>query len=118
MAADHRLLDCTRFRFTTQVNAFERWIIQNNSGGWQHPIHIHLEEFRILSRNGVPVRPGDLEFGRKDVMLLADEQIELLVRFRDMKGGYPIHCHNTVHEDHQMMLLFNVQDKGDNNTRP
>jgi FtsP/CotA-like multicopper oxidase with cupredoxin domain len=113
-----QFMDCTRFRFTTQVNAFERWIIQNNSGGWQHPIHIHLEEFRILSRNGVPVRPGNIEFGRKDVLLLADEQIELLVRFRDMKGGYPIHCHNTVHEDHQMMLLFNVQDKGDNNTRP
>ena len=25
-----------------------------------------------------------------------------------MKGGFPIHCHNTVHEDHQMMMLFNV----------
>ena len=39
-------------------------------------------------------------------------------RFRDMNGGYPIHCHNTVHEDHQMMMLYDVQDKGDNNTRP
>jgi FtsP/CotA-like multicopper oxidase with cupredoxin domain len=114
-----QFMDCTRFRFTAQMNAFERWIIQNNSGGWQHPVHIHLEEFRILSRNGVPVRPGDVEFARKDVMQLRfGEQIELLIRFRDMKGGYPIHCHNTVHEDHQMMMLFNVQDVGDNNTRP
>jgi hypothetical protein len=30
-------------------------------------------------------------------------------RFRDFVGDYPIHCHNTVHEDHAMMLLFQVQ---------
>jgi FtsP/CotA-like multicopper oxidase with cupredoxin domain len=114
-----KFMDCTRFRFTAQVNQFERWIIQNNSGGWQHPVHIHFEEFRILSRNGVPVRPGDVEFARKDVMQLrSNDVIEILIQFRDMKGGFPIHCHNTVHEDHQMMMLFDVQDVGDNNTRP
>ena len=114
-----RFMDCTRFRFTTQVNEFERWIIQNNSGGWQHPIHVHFEEFRILRRNGRPVLPGDVEFARKDVMQLGfGDEIEILIRFRDMKGGFPVHCHNTVHEDHQMMMLYDVQDRGDNNTRP
>jgi hypothetical protein len=29
-----------------------------------------------------------------------------------------MHCHNTVHEDHAMMLLWQVQDVGDNNTEP
>jgi FtsP/CotA-like multicopper oxidase with cupredoxin domain len=114
-----RFMDCTRFRLTAQANTAERWIIQNDSGEWQHPIHIHLEEFRILSRNGVPVRPGKVEFSRKDVIQLRfDEQVEVLVRFRDMTGGYPLHCHNTVHEDHQMMLLFNVAAVGDNNRTP
>jgi FtsP/CotA-like multicopper oxidase with cupredoxin domain len=114
-----RFMDCTVFRFAPQINEFERWIIQNNSGGWQHPIHIHLEEFRILSRNGVPVKPGDVEFARKDTVQLGfGQQIELLVQFRDMKGGFPFHCHNTVHEDHQMMMLFNVAEVGDNHTRP
>jgi hypothetical protein len=23
-------------------------------------------------------------------------------------GKYPMHCHNTVHEDHGMMVLFHV----------
>jgi|1186.fasta_scaffold03258_1 FtsP/CotA-like multicopper oxidase with cupredoxin domain len=113
-----QFMDCTRFRLTPQLNTAERWIIQNSSGGWHHPIHIHLEEFRILSRNGRPVPPGNVEFSRKDTMRLADEQIEVLVRFRDFKGGYPLHCHNTVHEDHQMMLLWDVSDVGDNNTTP
>jgi FtsP/CotA-like multicopper oxidase with cupredoxin domain len=114
-----RFMDCTDFRLTAQANTAEKWVIQNKSGGWTHPIHIHLEEFRILSRNGVPIRPGDVEFGRKDVMKLGpNEEIVVLHRFRDFKGGYPLHCHNTVHEDHQMMLLWNVADEGDNNTKP
>ena len=46
------------------------------------------------------------------------EQIEVLVQFRDIQGGYPFHCHNTVHEDHQMMLLFNVADTGDTRAEP
>jgi FtsP/CotA-like multicopper oxidase with cupredoxin domain len=52
------------------------------------------------------------------VQLGFGQQIEVLVRFRDMQGGFPFHCHNTVHEDHQMMLIFNIDDAGDNNTRP
>jgi FtsP/CotA-like multicopper oxidase with cupredoxin domain len=82
-------------------------------------VHIHFEEFRILSRNGVKVQAGDIEFARKDVMQLRfGDTIELLLRFRDMKGGYPFHCHNTVHEDHQMMMLWENADVGDNNPRP
>jgi hypothetical protein len=28
----------------------EAWQLVNNSGGWMHPIHIHLEQFKLLSR--------------------------------------------------------------------
>jgi FtsP/CotA-like multicopper oxidase with cupredoxin domain len=124
-----KLMDCTRFRFTVQRNSAERWIIKNSSrNDWQHPIHIHLEEHRILSRtenrstrshNTVPIEPGDVEFSRKDVLRLGfDDEVEILMQFRDFRGGYPLHCHNTIHEDHQMMLLWDVQDQGDNNTAP
>jgi FtsP/CotA-like multicopper oxidase with cupredoxin domain len=113
------LVDCTRFRFNVQRNTAERWILRNNSGGWQHPVHIHLEEFRIIRRNNQPIRCGNVEFSRKDVARLGfNEEIELVMRFRDFRGGYPMHCHNTVHEDHAMMLLWQVQDSGDNLTEP
>jgi len=113
------LVDCTRFRFAVERNTAERWIIRNNSGGWQHPIHIHLEEFRVIRRNDRQIRCGNVEFSRKDVVRLGfNEEIELIMRFRDFRGGYPMHCHNTVHEDHAMMLLFQVADQGDNLTRP
>jgi len=46
------------------------------------------------------------------------ESIEVLMRFRDNLGVYPFHCHNTVHEDHQMMLLFEVAPVGDTSRTP
>src|SRR5438034_794468 len=115
-----RFMDCDEIRFTVNRNSAERWILENNSGGWQHPIHIHLEEFQIVRRNGQLIPRGDIEFSRKDVVRLQfNEKIELVMRFRDFRGDYPMHCHNTIHEDHAMMLLWAVQDDAnDNNTRP
>jgi FtsP/CotA-like multicopper oxidase with cupredoxin domain len=109
--------DCADIRFTVQRNAPEKWILINTSGGWQHPIHIHTEEFQILTRNGVA--PGIVERSRKDVCRLQfNEKVELLIRFRDFLGDYPMHCHNVVHEDHNMMLLWQIDTVGDNNANP
>ena len=84
----------------------EIWTLQGH-GSWFHPIHIHMEEFRILSRNGKPPPPH--ERGRKDVVALApDERVEVLIKFRDFTGKYVMHCHNLSHEDHAMMVRFDV----------
>jgi FtsP/CotA-like multicopper oxidase with cupredoxin domain len=102
------------FRFTVQQNSVEEWLLTNLSGDWTHPVHIHLEEHQILSRNRVaPTVPADL--GRKDVTQLhPNERVQLFFRFRDWLGKYPIHCHNVVHEDHAMMALWQVAAQGDN----
>ena len=48
---------------------------------------------------------------RKDVALLRPgDSITLTLRHRDWLGEYPMHCHNTVHEDHAMLLLWEVVD--------
>jgi len=66
--------------------------------------------------NGVPT----VEIARKDVTRLQfNESDTLFFRFRDFTGDYPMHCHNTVHEDHAMMLIFQVQPGViDNNQNP
>jgi FtsP/CotA-like multicopper oxidase with cupredoxin domain len=109
-----QFMDCNQFRFAVQQNSVEQWLLTNLSGDWTHPIHIHLEEHQILSRNRVaPTVPGDL--GRKDVTQLhPNERVQLFFRFRDWLGKYPIHCHNVVHEDHAMMALWHVVPQGDN----
>jgi len=92
----------------------EVWVFQNGGGGWAHPIHAHFEECRVLSHNGVAVQPntsvnGAIAYSRSDVVPLAiSEEYRLFFRFRDMKGRYVMHCHNVVHEDHAMMIRFDV----------
>jgi FtsP/CotA-like multicopper oxidase with cupredoxin domain len=109
-----QFMDCNQFRFAVQQNSSEQWLLTNLSGDWTHPIHIHLEEHQILTRNRArPTVPGDL--GRKDVTQLhPNERVQLFFRFRDWLGKYPIHCHNVVHEDHAMMALWHAVAQGDN----
>lgn len=92
----------------------EIWSFENTSGGWFHPMHIHLIDFKILSRNGRPPRPEEL--GPKDVVYVGEgETVRLLMRFEPHEGRYMIHCHNAVHEDHDMMVQFRVgEDTPDN----
>src|SRR5579864_8602096 len=108
------------FRFTVQQNSVEHWLLTNLTGDWTHPVHIHLEEHQILSRNRAVLNSSNpltvpTDQGRKDVTQLhPNERVELFFRFRDWLGKYPIHCHNVVHEDHAMMALWHVQPTGDN----
>jgi FtsP/CotA-like multicopper oxidase with cupredoxin domain len=113
-------MDCNTFRFTVQQNSVEHWLLTNLTGDWTHPVHIHLEEHQILTRNRASIATGNAlsvptDQGRKDVTQLhPNERVELFFRFRDWLGKYPIHCHNVVHEDHAMMALWHVEPTGDN----
>lgn len=89
----------------------EQWSIVNGGGSWSHPVHIHYEEHRILRYNGVAPSPriNKLEYSRKDVIRLdPNAKVEMYMRFRDYKGLYPMHCHNVVHEDHAMMVMWKI----------
>jgi FtsP/CotA-like multicopper oxidase with cupredoxin domain len=112
--------NCNNIRFAIKRNSVEKWIFQNNSGGWQHPIHMHFEEFQTLLINGqAPANSPLVTKGRKDVFRL-EHNMEAVVyfRFRDFVGKIPLHCHNVVHEDHAMMVLGQINDVGDNITQP
>ncbi len=105
--------------FKIKRNSAEHWTWQNNSGGWMHPMHMHFEEFQMMSRNGRAIAPGSFENARKDVAWVGHgETVKVAYRFRDFRGRYPMHCHNTLHEDHAMMLRVDVDDVGDINTKP
>lgn len=85
----------------------EVWEFENGSGGWFHPIHVHLVDFKILSRNGRA--PFAYENGPKDVVYVGEgETVRLLMKFGPHQGRYMIHCHNLPHEDHDMMVQFRV----------
>lgn len=113
-----RPMDCVSIRFTMQIERTERWIIRTG-GGWAHPIHVHHFWMRLIRRNGVPIASNSEEFGRQDVLWLGEgEELEVHVRPQDFTGVYPLHCHNVVHEDFAMMLLFRVAARGDTIAEP
>jgi FtsP/CotA-like multicopper oxidase with cupredoxin domain len=92
----------------------EIWTFQSgeeaSSGGWTHPVHVHFEEGRVLSRDGK--EPPIWERGaRKDIYnigRLASTTMDVALRFEDFVGTYVEHCHNTQHEDFAMLLRFDV----------
>jgi FtsP/CotA-like multicopper oxidase with cupredoxin domain len=115
----------------------ELWEIENRSGGWFHPLHIHLVDFQVVSRNGAP--PPAHERGPKDVIYVGEnEKVDVLMRFHGAAdpnshdpakrpeeltypadlGRYMVHCHNLTHEDHDMMTQFCVGEEQPRVPRP
>jgi spore coat protein A, manganese oxidase len=85
----------------------EIWEIENRGGGWFHPLHIHLVDFKVLSRNGRA--PFPWERGPKDVVYAGqNELVRVIMKFEHQRGRYMVHCHNLPHEDHDMMGQFAV----------
>jgi FtsP/CotA-like multicopper oxidase with cupredoxin domain len=100
---------------TPRLGETQIWEIQNSSGGWFHPVHIHLIDFKVIGRTGGSGRVGPQENGPKDVVYVGEgETVRLLAKFQtpsDRVGRYMVHCHNLPHEDHDMMQQFAVLPK-------
>jgi hypothetical protein len=103
-----------------RVQAIEKgdlqvWVIKG-TGGWTHPVHIHFEEGILLSRGG-KAPPAWEKWGKKDMYRIGPENdstgiIEFAYRSRDFLGQYVQHCHNTMHEDHAMLLRWDASKTG------
>ncbi|MBA2659359.1 MAG: multicopper oxidase domain-containing protein [Nitrosospira sp.] len=85
-----------------------------------HPIHIHNQQFRIISRtlkgqdtsSYATVREGFINSGWKDtVLVMPGEEIDIIKPFEDYTGLFLYHCHNLEHEDLGMMRNFHVSLK-------
>lgn len=100
---------------TKNSGGLEVWRLVN-SGTWSHPVHIHFEEGIILRRDGKPP-PEWEQWARKDVYRLGPQPdsgtlIEIALRFREFAGTFMEHCHNTQHEDHAMLLRWDIENPG------
>ncbi|KAH7068185.1 bilirubin oxidase [Paraphoma chrysanthemicola] len=101
---EHRIL--TR----PELGADEIWELHYGNGTGVHPVHIHLVDFQVLSRTGGrnEVLPYEAA-GMKDVVWLSPgETVRVVARYAPWQGVYMFHCHNLVHEDHDMLVAFNV----------
>ncbi len=101
-----------------QPFSVEQWTITNSSGGWFHPVHIHLINGKIIARNTHGGMPFAWEQGPKDVFYAGEgESVTALIQFAPQphgNGRFMVHCHNITHEDHDMMVQFSVGNPTDN----
>jgi FtsP/CotA-like multicopper oxidase with cupredoxin domain len=120
--------------FFPMLGRYEVWQLINLTSD-THPIHLHLDPFRLLSRRplryeipdgGIGDRdlvatvtverdPDDEldhvidenELGLKDtVRVNPNELVEIAVRFTSYSGRFMYHCHILEHEDRDMMRPF------------
>jgi FtsP/CotA-like multicopper oxidase with cupredoxin domain len=101
--------DPTRPLHKVKMNSAEEWTVENGGGGWTHPLHMHQEEHRVLSRSAsTNAHPDDT--GKEDVIALdPGESVRIYRRFRTFAGCYVAHCHNLAHEDHNMMFGWVIE---------
>ncbi|HSB69886.1 MAG TPA: multicopper oxidase domain-containing protein [Candidatus Methylomirabilis sp.] len=87
----------------------EHWTIQSG-GGWGHPLHLHFEEAKTLSRSGRgSTLSAMVRNKRKDVWHVGSVgNVTFQVAFGEFGGAYVNHCHNTVHEDNAMLLRYDL----------
>lgn len=83
-----------------------------------HPIHLHGQQFQIVSRSidssregsYATVKEGFINSGLKDtVLVMPGETVRIIKPFQDYKGLFMFHCHNLEHEDMGMMRDFLVE---------
>ena len=96
-----------------KMDSYNVWEVRNGGGGWVHPMHLHMEEHRVLMRNGKdttgPTKARPDGHGKEDVIGLdPGESVIIFRRFRDFVGPYVAHCHNLAHEDHAMMFGWEI----------
>jgi FtsP/CotA-like multicopper oxidase with cupredoxin domain len=96
--------------YTVTRDQPEIWTTVNGGGGWVHPMHMHMEEHKVLFRDDSEnTHPDDI--GKSDVANLdPGESVTFYRNFRTFTGRYVAHCHNLAHEDHNMMFGWEIVD--------
>lgn len=91
----------------------EEWTFENSSGGWWHPIHVHLESHQQVRNNKTGKAPWYHNSFKCDLTMLGgNTSITVRQRFRTFKGPFVFHCHNNEHEDLEMMFQFDPRATG------
>jgi FtsP/CotA-like multicopper oxidase with cupredoxin domain len=99
-----RQFDPDRIEFECRAGSTEIWEVVNEAD-MDHPFHVHVFPFVLLSRNG---EAESVRMWRDTVNLAEGDRVEILLTFKEFTGTVMYHCHIVEHEDLGMMGLFAV----------
>ena len=131
---NEQIFDESRADAAIEQGSGEVWIFRNNGKNWSHPIHSHFTEFLLREVNGRVIHPTTVQSTegrrhyeyedaavpikvfmggqRRDIAtLLPNDGLKVFMRWEDFLGKYVMHCHNVVHEDHAMMIRWDIVTK-------
>lgn len=86
----------------------EEWHLINKSSE-DHPFHIHINPFQVISVNGQPV---DLHGYRDTYQVPKNSEVVIRTRYTDFDGKFVLHCHILFHEDNGMMQIVEIVPPG------
>lgn len=94
---------------TSKLGTVEEWTLRNTTGE-EHPFHIHVNDFQVMSVNGKPYNAA----GYQDTVIIPAQdgttpgEVVIRMPFDDYAGKFVFHCHILGHEDAGMMAVIEV----------
>ena len=96
------------------LNTVEEWVLENATTD-DHPFHIHVNDFQVMSVNGEPYNTNH----HQDVVIIPKQytkngqvvngQVVIRIKFEGFYGWFVYHCHILKHEDEGMMATIQVR---------
>ncbi|MEX1324736.1 MAG: multicopper oxidase family protein [Synechococcaceae cyanobacterium] len=94
-----RVYDHSRTDTRVRLGDTEDWEVVN-AGVMDHPFHVHINPFQVISRDG---RPEPYRAWKDVVLVRPGETVRIRTRFADFSGRTVYHCHIFDHEELGMM---------------
>jgi suppressor of ftsI len=101
---NNKTFDANRIDQKVKLGTVEEWKLINHDED-EHPFHIHVNDFQVVSING---KPYDAHGLQDTVLIPGHGQVAIRIPFDDFVGKSVYHCHIMFHEDHGMMGAFEI----------
>ncbi len=93
--------DDQRIDIAARLGTVEEWELVNvDPDLMDHPFHLHVNPFQVVSRNG---QPEPYRAWKDTVLVKGGETVRIRIPFRTFAGKTVYHCHILDHEDLGMM---------------
>jgi suppressor of ftsI len=105
---NNKTFNPNRINEIVKLGTVEEWKLVNLDKlpkGFDHPFHMHTNDFQVMSINGKPYHANGLQ---DTVNVPVGGNVVVRIPFNDFVGKSVYHCHLLFHEDHGMMGAFEI----------
>ena len=101
---NNKTFDANRIDQKMKLGDVEQWKLINYDDD-DHPFHIHVNDFQVISVNGIPYDAHGLQ---DTVIIPSHGEVVIQIAFEDFVGKSVYHCHIMFHGDNGMMGVVQI----------